>query len=640
MRKSTTDISQLAHHVSRFTTRCLTQAKTIPLTTLLFLLLLAIAQPLWHGYRFGVSDHSIQFSIMNRIMDGTLYPNDAMLETAKGYVSFYPRFMVVLIKLVGNMEALYFVLHILSHFLYFTLLYHISLLLFDKTTALLCVLLMTTSKAVLGGSSIHFTGLYPSFFTLPLALLAVYLFLRERYTIAYAIVGIILNLHTLVAGYTVCMLLCYSGLCVISKKTTLKAFALNIGVFAICASPALIWIVSTRGEMTDEWIRLLKVRSSHHSFPFSWDASYYVNFLLLLAAGGLSFLYAPAAKFHRKMLAFALAVTVLCAMGLIFAEYYPVKSVLRGQFFRSTNFLTIFCVMYVANYIRHSWANSTLHKVAVGVIFIALLLPSHFNWLILGLILALIADNAIGPAEQWSEHRGELRFRHRFYISLFVLTALLARNFAPHSSFPNTLDMNRIVGLFRTFFEESLLMFVVCLALALMSIVTLKQKVVIEGEKTVWKPILHSGTLLIALLIITYVIPSAYGKLHPENRYTGGWRGVQIWAKENTKPTDLFLTPPNMTGFRIFSQRPIVGEWKDGTQQYFDAEYSYEWWRRMQDLKSESGGGAKFNKLGKEGYTALAEKYGATYLVLPSNISPDLPKAYDNGKYAVYRLNE
>ena len=640
MRELTKDISHITHHVSRFTTRCLTQAKNIPLTTLLFLLLLAIAQPLWHGYRFGVSDHSIQFSIMNRIMDGTLYPNDPMLETAKGYVSFFPRFMVVLIKLMGNMEALYFVLHILSHFLYFTLLYHISLLLFDKTTALLCVLLMTTSKAVLGGSSIHFTGLYPSFFTLPFALLAVYLFLRERYTIAYAIVGIILNLHTLVAGYTVCMLLCYSGLCVISKKTTLKAFALNIGVFAICASPALIWIVSTRGEMTDEWIRLLKVRSSHHSFPFSWDASYYVNFLLLLAAGGLSFLYAPAAKFHRKVMAFALAVAVLCAIGLIFAEYYPVKSVLRGQFFRSTNFLTIFCVMYVANYIRHSWANSMLHKVAVVVIFIALLFPSHFNWLILGLILALIADNVIVPAEKGSGNCAGLRFSYRFCISLFVLMALLVRNFSPHNSFPNTLDVNPIVGLFRTFFEGSLLMFVICLALALMSIVTLKQKVVVEGEKTIWQPVLHLGTLLIALLIITYVIPSAYGQLHPKNRYTGGWRGVQIWAKENTEQTDLFLTPPGMTGFRIFSQRPIVGEWKDGTQQYFDADYSYEWWRRMQDLKSERGGSQNFNKLGKEAYTALAKKYGATYLVLPSNVSPGLPKAYNNGQYAVYRLNE
>ena len=640
MRKPTIDLSQLTNHISHLTTRCLMQAKNISLTTLLFLLLLAIAQPLWHGYRFGVSDHSIQFSIMNRIMDGTLYPNDPMLETAKGYVSFFPRFMVVLIKLVGNMEALYFVLHILSYFLYFTVLYHIALLLFDKTTALLCVLLMTTGKVVLGGSSIHFTGLYPSFFTLPLALFAIYLFLREKYTIAYAIVGITLNLHTLVAGYTICMLLCYSGLCVLSKKITPKEFAVNIGVFALCASPALIWIVSTRGEITDEWIRLLRVRSSHHSFPFSWAASKYVNFLLLLAAGGLSFLYAPVAKFHRKLMAFALAVAVLCTAGLIFAEYYPVKSVLRGQFFRSTNFLAIFCVMYIANYIRHSWANSILHKAAVGVIFIALLFPSHFNWLILGLILALVADTVIGPAGQWAENRGELRFSHRFYISLFVLAALLVRNFVPHSDFPNTLDLNTVVRLFRTFLEDSLLMVVVCLSLGLMAIVALKQKVVVEGVKTVWKPILHSSTLLIALLIIVYVIPSAHEKLHPENRYTSGWRGVQIWAKENTKPTNLFLTPPYMTGFRIFSQRPIVGEWKDGTQQYFDAEYAYEWWRRMQDLKSEDGSSGGFNKLGTEGYTALAKKYGATYLVLPSGISLSLPKAHDNGKYAVYQLNQ
>ena len=91
-----------------------TRAKNAPITTLLFFFLLAVIQPLWHGYQFGVSDHSIQFSIMNRIMDETLYPNDPMLDTARGYVSFFPRFMVVLIKIVRHMEALYFVLHVLS----------------------------------------------------------------------------------------------------------------------------------------------------------------------------------------------------------------------------------------------------------------------------------------------------------------------------------------------------------------------------------------------------------------------------------------------------------------------------------------------------------------------------------------------
>jgi len=624
-----------------------TRAKNVPITTLLFLFLLAVIQPIWHGYQFGVSDHSIQFSIMNRIMDKTLYPNDPMLDTARGYVSFFPRFMVVLIKIVGNMEALYFVLHVLAYFFYFTVFYYISLSLFDKISATLCVILMSTSKIVLGGSSIHFTGFYPSFFTLSFALLAIYFFLRERYSIAYAIIGITLNFHVLVAGYTFCMFFCYSLLRVILpnvliptplKKTdvgrwaNLRELAKHLGIFALCASPALVWILSTHGSMSDEWVRLLRIRSSHHSFPFSWAKSHYVNYLLLLATGALAFLYAPRANLHRKILAFALAVGVMCIAGVLFAEYYPVKFVLRGQLFRSTNFLTIFCVMYISNYIRRSWENTILHKVGVSIIFISLFLSSYFNLLILGLVLCLLADNIFAPStvasateettEKFLVSTPEGRnLSQRVWIALFVLMAILVRNFAPHDSFPKRFNLDGVASLINTFFENRLLLLIICSVIVLMWIAHLKN---------VYQKL---GAFLIAILLAVYVVPSAYKRFHPENRYRESWRGVQMWARENTKKDALFLTPPNNTGFRIFSQRPIVGEWKDGTQQYFDADYSYEWWRRMQDLSSNS-----WDKMGEKRYVELAKKYGASYLVLPARVSLNLRKEYENGGYALYRF--
>ena len=552
-----------------------------------------------------------------------------MLDTARGYVSFFPRFMVVLIKIVRHMEALYFVLHVLSYFFYFTVFYYISLLLFDKISATLCVILMSTGKIVLGGSSIHFTGLYPSFFTLSLALLAIYFFLRERYSVAYAIIGITLNLHVLVAGYAFCMFACHSFLRIIlpnlsTSKTNLERWvalrelAKHLGIFVLCASPALVWILSTHGSMSDEWVRLLRIRSSHHSFPFSWAKSHYVNYLLFLATGALAFLYAPRAKFHLKILTFVLAIAFMCLAGVVFAEYYPVKSVLRGQLFRSTNFLTIFCVVYISNYIRRSWENSILHKIGVSIIFISLFLSSYFNLLILGLILCLVADNIFAP----STSEGQ-KINKRFRIAIFVLTAILVRNFTQqHDSFPTSFNLNGVISLINTFLENRLLLLIICSAIALMWVATLKnlyQKL---------------GALLIATLLAVYIVPSAYRRFHPKNRYSQGWRGVQIWARDNTRKDALFLTPPNNTGFRIFSQRPIVGEWKDGTQQYFDADYSYEWWRRMQDLRSSD-----WANMGEKRYVELAKKYGASYLILPAKVSLNLRKEYENGTYSVYRFD-
>ncbi|HHZ90326.1 TPA: hypothetical protein EYN98_19460 [Candidatus Poribacteria bacterium] len=611
--------------------------KRIPIDTLTVLFLLAVVQPLWHGYQFGVSDHSIQLSIMNRFMDPTLYPDDPMLETEKGYVSFYPRLMTLLIKAISNREALYFVLHILSYFFYFAMLYHISRFLFDEKSAILCLALMATRKIVLGGSSIHFTGLYPSFFTLAFVLLAIYLFLKEKYAIAYTIMGISLNFHTLVAGHAACMLLCYSLLCVISRKIRVRELAKCVGIFVFCASPTIIWILSTRGKMTDEWIWLLRVRSSHHSFPLSWSSAHYVNYLLFLSTGALSFIYIPRLGPHRKILAFVLAIGGLCVIGLIFSEYYPVKFVLQGQLFRSTNFLTIFCVIYISNYLYHCWQKSVLHKVTTAVIFISLFLPSNFNLLVLGLILAVIAENLVRnnnrsykqSDDEMDKESPSSYFSRLLWISIFVLVAILIRSLLPHDSFPASFSLNSIISLIQTFFEDRLLIYIICAA-------------IIIGLFTNSMNLVHKLSVLVimVLLVIIHIVPSAYKGFHSEDRDSQGWRGVQTWARKNTRKTDLFLTPPYMTGFRIFSQRPIVGEWKDGTQQYFDAEYSYEWWRRMRDMKLDGSGGRDFDKLGKTEYQKLAEKYGASYLVLSSKIPPGLPKIYDNNQYSVYQLGD
>jgi len=357
-----------------------------------------------------------------------------------------------------------------------------------------------------------------------------------------------------------------------------------------------------------------------------------MNYLLLLATGALAFLYAPRAIFHLKILAFALAVGFMCFAGVLFAEYYPVKFVLRGQLFRSTNLLTIFCVIYISNYIRRSWDNTILHKVSVGIIFISLFFSSYFNFLILGLILCLLVDNIFAPPTVTSaakKTKGKpdasmstgQRISKRVWIAIFVLTVILVRNFAPHDSFPKSFNLDGVASLINTFFENRLLLLIICSAIALVCIANLKN---------VYQKL---GALLIATLLAVYIVPSAYRRSHPENRYSEGWRDVQIWARENTRKDALFLTPPNNTGFRIFSQRPIVGEWKDGTQQYFDADYSYEWWGRMQDLRSNS-----WDKTGEKRYVELAKKYGASYLVLPAGVTLNLRKEYENGTYLVYRF--
>jgi hypothetical protein len=114
----------------------------------------------------------------------------------------------------------------------------------------------------------------------------------------------------------------------------------------------------------------------------------------------------------------------------------------------------------------------------------------------------------------------------------------------------------------------------------------------------------------------------------------GAWRRVQAWARLNTPRDAVFLTPPEQTGFRVFSERTIVGEWKDGTQQYFDDGFAREWDARMRELDAQ-----RFLELPSARILELARRYGASYVVLPRSAArKDLDLAFRTPGFDVYHV--
>lgn len=93
------------------------------------------------------------------------------------------------------------------------------------------------------------------------------------------------------------------------------------------------------------------------------------------------------------------------------------------------------------------------------------------------------------------------------------------------------------------------------------------------------------------------------------------WRDVQQWAQQNTPAAAVFVTPPYYYGFRIESERPIVGEWKDGTQQYFSVPFTAVWWERMNDLHAAAAADIRYNDLTAAEVRALAQKYSASFAI-------------------------
>ncbi|HJS56636.1 MAG TPA: DUF6798 domain-containing protein, partial [Vicinamibacteria bacterium] len=132
-----------------------------------------------------------------------------------------------------------------------------------------------------------------------------------------------------------------------------------------------------------------------------------------------------------------------------------------------------------------------------------------------------------------------------------------------------------------------------------------------------------------------WALPSVYAQgrasMHAEP-----WNRVQVWVRDHTPKDAVILTPPYREGFRVFSERAVVGEWKDGTQQFFDAGFAFEWHRRMMQL---GGSTRRYDRFDTDTLLSVARQYGASYAVLKPRRKRLLPKVFENEVAAVYLLS-
>jgi hypothetical protein len=127
------------------------------------------------------------------------------------------------------------------------------------------------------------------------------------------------------------------------------------------------------------------------------------------------------------------------------------------------------------------------------------------------------------------------------------------------------------------------------------------------------------------------------------------------WAHENTSPSDRFLVPPYLSGFRLHSERAVVGECQDGSGILWSADYAdywRQWYLRMggtfgQHVEPLWDRLARswFEKKQQE-IEQIAADYGAGYIVLRRprgrearrgwNIEWDGEPVFDQGVYVIY----
>ena len=572
------------------------------------LLRLVAAHTRWNGYRFGDSNLSIHVPLIKQYSDPTLYPGDPLLETRPRFTSFFFPAMGLYLRIFGAdaLEAAYFFAFVASELLTLFAFWRISLLLFDdRPSGVVLMLLVLAPTPALAGDVFNTSRFTHSLLSSALLFFALYLYLAGRVLPAYVLTGAVFNVHSLNAAFVFCMMALDSLLD--ARRQGVRRLFAPWGAFLLLSFPTALWTLRVREPLNAVWVDVLRRRSGHHSFPLEWEPKVYVAYLLLFAIAAFA---VPSVRreLHRKVLRFFAAVVILSVAGVVFTEWIPLKAALQGQLFRSTHFLTGFALVYTARSLVGFWSHGKLARAASGVVFLGLFLPHLYVGLLpvaLLLILFSRARQLPRPAV------------------LFSCGVLVLYGIFPPAQIPEQLGMPGLAMTLRDIVsEESMLLFA-----ALFVVIRL-------GAASRWGRAV--AACVTALVLIVYALPNHYASVRHRLRRSD-WVDVQLWCRENTPKNATFLTPPDLAGFRVFSERPVVGEWKDGTQQYFSDRFAEEWWRRMQDV---GGVDASFRQQREGRLLETARRYGAQYLVFPMMRPRRFPLLYANDEFAVYSLAE
>ena len=144
-----------------------------------------------------------------------------------------------------------------------------------------------------------------------------------------------------------------------------------------------------------------------------------------------------------------------------------------------------------------------------------------------------------------------------------------------------------------------------------------------------------STSLALSVIVITILLAAIFNLFDFKNvqfpKQESDWIDTQIWARSNTNSNDFFLVPPDQTGFRIFSHRPIIADIKDGAVVIYDRNYAINWFERMQDLSN-------FTNLSGDQIQKLKSKYDFNFVVTKSSQHLNFPIIYSNNTYMIYKI--
>ena len=563
-----------------------------------FWVLLALAAVVLVGYRYGDSNHGITVPLLKKLIDPTLYPRDLLVATGENFPTLFYRILAWILPSTDWVAPAFFGLFVLTMAATYAAVYRIGCWAGGPVAGALTLLIAFPVRIGLAGEALYRVAFSHSHVASALALWAIVWFLSGRRLLPILVLSLGAYNHALYSAYVLAPML----LVVLAEWRQAGSRRSWLLLAAACLPwlPLVAWGLMHSAPLSAEWLTLLRLRSAHHSFPSTFGEDLPgVAALLVLTCLALPTL----TRDKRRLLAAFLAAAALhFVLGTVFSEYLPVRLVLQYQPHRCWRFVVVLLWAVVSAWVAADFRKGGVARTLAAGVGLTLLLPGLAP--LLPVAAALVAFFARPAPPAW--------VRGLAAAVLLGVSGWGLRSLEPLS------EVDAIVSRL----SNDTVMTTVALALLLVA------------GRQVGGRVRGLAVAAVAVFLLLRVGPRTYDRVSLRWRPdVSPWHDVQRWVRLNTPRDAVLLTPPQEAGFRVFSERGIVGEWKDGTQQYFDDRFALEWNRRMEAVGLDT-----YAKAHGRDLLAVAKRYDASYIVLPRQpLRRGLVLAYRNGSWAVYR---
>jgi len=603
------------------------------------------------GYSVGVGNQTIQIPFVQRFADGQLYAKDVTLNnTIDQYPSYFYRLLALFCRLV-DYKTVYAFFHILSCFLLALAILHASQVLWRSLgPGLICLtILLAGHHRALAGADLYVVGFTHTWFSFAIAVWSFVFLWKGRLTWASITVGLLFNLHALMAVYAaVFLLVMYVSLWQFKDWRRVMLSGL---LAVVCALPTLVFMMAHTAEFSMRWFALMFIRSSHHSFPLSLWQNGDTSIPRYASLIGLGILCIPLLRerLHRRMIiAVIMATIAMLVVGGLATDY---SIVVRTQLWRCSAFPLLLAILVIAQGLWRCWQQQK-HPPAKGERGkgkVKNFRPSTFafsfggkifrifqGWFsgfrFHGLVLALTVLVCTVPA-----------LINNVYLCFCLLTisvcllAIISWKLALLISMCHVVCLSAILFIDFPFLQlpgnlglANIEPWQIVLVILCFGVMGLNYFVCRERHQ---RRCLRFSVVLLVLtcgLVFWQMLGTA----------DNAWVDAQKWARTNTPQDAVFLTPVHRSGFRIHSQRAVVAEWRDGTLLYFAPNFAEEWWQRVkaaqpgleidEEKRQIIQPGLDYSVLSDEQLIKLCERYQVDFLLLPKSYLGNLQTVYSN----------